>query len=232
MIKSYFRNWIWVWCPKLNGNIGREPKVLLLYRKRSDFDLFPSIHHHWHYVALPFYNSSLSKLAFDLLKKMAYSKRQDKWVEKEKRWKSPAVFIYPPTPGPPLQFFLLFFLKLSVSSFSPILALSCRAALVSHHSHGKSCQSKFGERKWRPCSLPKPPNLFPFLHFLCVCVCVFQVSACVCVCVGGAVVEQQLFVACPFITFTSVLYFPCVSQLLSHKTWNREVRFTFFTLKT
>lgn len=84
-------------------------------------------------------------------------------------------------PLPPSPFYVF---ELSISSLGQSLALSNWEELVPHHSHGKSCQSKFGERKWRPCSLPKAPNLFLFLLFfhcvclaLCACVCVW---ACIC----------------------------------------------------
>lgn len=131
------------------------------------------------------YPSSMLTLAFDLSinrkKKPKSGRAHDlPWHRGGKGWKSPAVFTYPqsppvpfpspPFPSPPHFHLTFFFFALSFSSVGRSLALSPGwGEPVSHHSHGKSCQSKFGERKWRPCSLPKPPNLFLFL--LCVCVC-------------------------------------------------------------
>lgn len=76
------------------------------------------------------------------------------------------VQLYLPPPSPSYIF------DLSITLVGRSLALSGWEELLSHHSHGKSCQSKFGERKWRSCSLLKTPDLFPFLLFFCVCVCV------------------------------------------------------------
>lgn len=76
--------------------------------------------------------------------------------------KSSCIYSHPKL-SPCLFFVFELYLALVGGSF----ALFVWGEPVSRHSHANSCQSKFGERIRRPCSLSKPSNLFPSL-LLCV----------------------------------------------------------------